>query len=76
MCLHRPIGVKYKLTYELGEEEYYSQHMFYGSNIVHTPGVMKTVPAVYSFNQRYLFIPKYTGSWGNPFHETHGKCIE
>ena len=29
--------------------------------------------SAHSFNQHYLSIPQYTGSWGNRFQETH--CI-
>ena len=28
--------------------------------------------SVHSYNQHYLSIPQYTGSWRNSFQETHG----
>ena len=30
--------------------------------------------SVISYNQNYLHVPTYTGSWGNRFQDAHGTC--
>ena len=37
---------------------------------LHRADIMKTVTSVYTRYQHYLYIPHYTGSWGNRFQET------